>query len=259
MKFKTSVIKKFIVLWILITVVSSANSQSDSTTNQNLTPSSGNHVNTYNNTPFNQQNNWKNWAIKGKVLPEIFLVGSGITGSIGFEWGFAKNQSIGIDYVYHKYSFDGADVYDSLSDQYISEPRQRITDEALFLNYRYYFNAQKIRQKSGIAPYLGCFTRVAKQTYIYDKGYVKTDDVVRENQVSFGIMYGLLGEINHYQRTDRSFCIDAYVGLFIKQKERIHEYPGPDKNLVRSSEFPVNYGFRIGLNLSIVSVHSRHK
>jgi hypothetical protein len=66
-------------------------------------------------TPFNKKSKFNNFAIIFKILPWIsFPSGSGINPSSGFEYGFAKNQSIGIDLYYNQYSFSTPEIYDSL-------------------------------------------------------------------------------------------------------------------------------------------------
>ncbi|HWB93677.1 MAG TPA: hypothetical protein VG605_17575 [Puia sp.] len=48
-------------------------------------------------TPYSPLANLRNWAIKGKALPFVLGDESGISALFGTEYGFAKNQSIGID------------------------------------------------------------------------------------------------------------------------------------------------------------------
>jgi hypothetical protein len=51
-------------------------------------------------TPYDPRANYRTWSIKGKVLPYPSLGNAGgVTVLLGLEYGFAKNQSIGVDVI----------------------------------------------------------------------------------------------------------------------------------------------------------------
>jgi tetratricopeptide (TPR) repeat protein len=208
-------------------------------------------------TPFNINSEHNTIAIKLKALPWLSLIpgGNGINYSAGFEFGFLKNNSIGLDVFLHKYSFDGADVYDSIAKQYVGEPRKRFTDRAIFLNYRHYLNFQKLRESSASSLYVGVFLRYGQLSFKYDKDYVIQSNIVRENHTSIGVMFGILQEIKNFEKSNNSLNLDAYLGLYVKRKELVKEYYDSNQNLKQSSDFPVILGVRLGLTLSFAFKH----
>jgi hypothetical protein len=48
-------------------------------------------------TPYDPKADYRTWSVKGKALPYILGNGGGISAMLGVEYGFAKNQSIGVD------------------------------------------------------------------------------------------------------------------------------------------------------------------
>ena len=60
-------------------------------------------------TPYDPHANYRTWSIKGKVLPYPALGNAGgVTVLLGLEYGFARNQSIGVD-VFANWSEDSDD------------------------------------------------------------------------------------------------------------------------------------------------------
>ena len=201
-------------------------------------------------TPFNKKSTFNNFAIKFKILPWISLPsGSGINPSLGYEYGFSKNQSIGIDLYYNQYSFSSGDSYDSTKNQYVGRPRVSNRDKAIFLNYRYYLGFQKAREK-GNTFYFGSFFRYGDLTFKYEEGYINKSNIIKENHYSLGIIYGLIHQIDCYKH-GRQINIDTYFGIYTKQKVQFIEYTDSQNNLVKDKDYPVNIGIRIGLTLSL--------
>ncbi len=206
-------------------------------------------------TPFNKKSTFNNYAIKFKVLPWISIPsGSGINPSIGFEYGFSKNQSIGIDLYYHQYSFAAEEIYDSLTSQYNSGPRVSNRDKAIFLNYRYYLGLDKIREKSATTFYIGSFFRFGILNYKFDEGYVNLSHITKENHYSLGILYGLSKQLTCYNK--KQLNIDTYFGIYLKQKVQFIEYLDGQNNLISDKKYPLNPGIRIGLTLSLIGART---
>lgn len=202
-------------------------------------------------TPFDKKGAWNYCAIKFKILPWISVPsGSGLNPSAGFEYGFSKNQSIGIDFYYNHYSFSAGDRYDSIQDHYVAKPRKLYRDKAIFINYRYYLNSHKLREKSGSCFYMGSFVRAGILNFKYEDGYVKTSSVTKEHHYSLGLMYGILHQIDVFKK-DRQFNVDAYLGIYVKQKIQFIEYTNSDNLMIVDKDYPVGMGFRIGLTFSV--------
>ncbi len=81
--------------------------------------------------------NYRTWSIKGKVLPYPSLGNSGgFTVLLGLEYGFAKNQSIGVD-VFANWSEDSDDnVADTAGVQHTTGNFYNGFEKALFLGYQ---------------------------------------------------------------------------------------------------------------------------
>jgi hypothetical protein len=191
-------------------------------------------------TPFNRENAKNSIGLKGKILPWI-AIGSGVNSLIGIEFGFHKQHSIGFDIYFHRWSFPAPEKYDSTTKQYIAgQPRARNRDKAVFLNYRFYFKSKDLRDKKGIVPYIGAFSRAGYFKYVYDEGYITNETLHRELQYSFGVLGGILA-------TKDAFY-DINLGIYYKQKYMKRNYY--DDN-VPKTEFDTfgNFGFRLGLNL----------
>lgn len=204
-------------------------------------------------TPFNKKSEYESWAIKAKVLPWISPLGSGsgYNPSCGFEFGFLKNHSVGVDLTYNQYSFSSGDVKDTVTNNYEPGPRVKNYDRALILSYRYYLNFNKLRAKEGIAFYTGTFFRAGKLSYGYDEGYNRDRSTLRENHLSGGIIFGILKEIHQFDKIDNPLYLDVYIAPFIKQKEITSEHLNEYHQLIEKTDFSINYGLRVGLTLSM--------
>gem|GEM_PF-2002734 len=204
-------------------------------------------------TSFSKYADYQNWVIKGKIIPLLVPIppGSGYNPSIGVEYGFCKNNSIGLDLTYYNYSFSQGDRYDSTKQEYVAKARVQEINTALVLSYRRYLHLQKIREKNGTILYFGSFIRAGKLMYEPEKGYIDKTHIVRENHYSIGLMFGVLQELYYFEKIKKPLYIDAYFGVFVKQKELKHEYYDQNNTLVKNSDYPTNVGIRIGLNFSM--------
>ena len=196
-------------------------------------------------TPYNPKGNYHTWSIKGKVLPFLLGNGGGISGLLGIEYGFAKNQSIGIDGFIELQEDSDDNVYDTagvkqdIGDYYFSKER------AVFLNYRYYFNWKKLRDR-GIVPYLLCFLRYGKLDQHYDPDYPLTSFLSNhEKHTSAGIMLGATSIIGANNRLG----LDINTGLFDKQKVISTVYLKNGVETTTASK-PVGLGYRLSVNLT---------
>jgi len=96
-------------------------------------------------TPYDPQGNFRNWSIKGKALPFVLGDESGISALLGVEYGFARNQSIGVDGFIESISKSDDNEVDTAGVSHDVATYYRSREKALFLNYRYYFNFRKLR------------------------------------------------------------------------------------------------------------------
>ena len=195
-------------------------------------------------SPYDPNWSYHTWSLKGKVLPFLFGNGGGVSGMLGVEYGFAKNQSIGVDgfYEYQENSNDNvqdtAGVTHDFGDYYHSNER------AIFLNYRYYFNCAQLR-KDGIIPYILVFGRYGKLDQHYDPLYpLSSFKDNYETHRSVGLMLGSAFQFNRPRRLG----LDINLGIFEKKKDISAVYL---KNGVTSTvdSHPLGPGFRLSVNL----------
>src|SRR5580704_8806540 len=88
-------------------------------------------------TPYDPKAGFRTWSTKGKVLPyPIFGNGAGISVLLGLEYGFTKNQSIGVD-VFSDWSENSNDhATDTAGVQHAYGDNYTGGEQAIFLNYR---------------------------------------------------------------------------------------------------------------------------
>lgn len=196
-------------------------------------------------TPYDPTGTARFWAIKGKVLPFVLGDESGVSALLGLEYGFAKNQSIGID-AFAEFTTrtddnapDTAGVTHAIARYYHGRER------ALFLNYRYYFNYKGLRTDRGIIPYALVFLRYGKIDQHYDPLYPLTSFLNNnETHYSAGLMAGSIFQLSHTGRLG----VDVNTGVFIKQKDISTVYLlNHDRSNFKSK--PIGPGFRLSANL----------
>jgi hypothetical protein len=197
-------------------------------------------------TPYDPKADYRTWSIKGKALPYFLGNGGGISALLGVEYGFAKNQSIGVD-VFADWSEDSDDnVADTAGVQHAFGNFYNGFEKAIFINYRYYFKSSTLRRKKGIAPYLLAFLRDGKIYQHYDPLYPLTRWMSnREHQYSAGLMVG--GTTSLGLKPER-LSLDLNLGLFDKLKEisAVYLENGVPKTVTSR---PIGPGFRLSVNL----------
>jgi hypothetical protein len=206
-------------------------------------------------SPYNPKDNCHTWGIKGKILP-MFAIGNGalLNTLIGFEYGFKKNQSIGLDAYYL-----GMVVRDDDSKGIIGNSYRN--DISVFLNYRFYFPFEKIRDKFGLAFYTGLFARQGINRFTADGNLASNFNTSNDSLVSsvrrhnsFGLLLGTLYKIKGTKR----LCIDFNVGLFRMQTEmtNIDFFNRQTTSTTTISKFST-YNMRVGLNLYWYFFHDK--
>jgi hypothetical protein len=196
-------------------------------------------------TPFDPLGNFRNWAIKGKALPFILGDESGISALFGVEYGFAKNQSIGVDGFVEFISKADENGIDTAGIMHSVSPYYHSGEKALFLNYRYYFNCKKLREQLGIIPYALVFLRYGKIDQHYDPLYPLTSFLNnQETHYSAGLMAGSIFQLSHSGRLG----VDVNTGLFFKLKDISTVYLKDNRSYIVTSN-PFGPGFRLSVNL----------
>jgi hypothetical protein len=197
-------------------------------------------------TPYNPGGDYHTCSIKGKVLPFILGNGGGFSTMLGLEYGFAKNQSIGVDAFFEYTGSSDDNVADTAGVVHDFGAYYTGLEKALFLNYRYYFNFQRLREKQGIAPYIVAFLRYGKIDQHYDPLYpLSRWQSNKETQYSTGILIGGTAVVGGKGRLG----LDVNFGLFEKEKVISAVYL---KNGVETmvNGRPIGIGFRLSVNLS---------
>src|SRR4051812_27306487 len=88
--------------------------------------------------PFKPEANYETWAIKGKVLPWMGIQSGqlGVNSLIGFEYGFKRRNTIGVDFYFNRWK-ENEDRYDSTLHETVYKYAFRYRDKAVFINYRF--------------------------------------------------------------------------------------------------------------------------
>jgi hypothetical protein len=202
-------------------------------------------------TPYDPQADYRTWSIKGKVLPFFLGNGGGLSALFGAEYGIATNQSIGIDGFFEYQENSDDNVQDTAGAEHSVGNYWHSSERAVFINYRYYFNFQRLRQKKGIAPYTVAFLRYGKLDQYYDPLYPLTSYYQNhEWDYSAGVLVGA----TFGSKRDKRFGLDVNTGVFEKEKVKDTEY------LVHGVESEVHsrrtgLGFRLSVNLSWWFIH----
>lgn len=195
-------------------------------------------------TPYDPKAGYRTWSVKGKILPWTLGNGGGVSGLLGIEYGFTKNQSIGID-VYSELEENSDDnVNDTSGVQHAIGDYWHSFERAIFFNYRYYFSFQRLREHKGIAPYLLAFVRYGKIDAAYDplyplNYYWKQD----QRHYSAGLLLGTT-----FPFFTHRWCLDINTGIFDKQKVIYTQFL--THGVVSSTNWrPRDLGYRLSVNL----------
>ncbi|HXB42319.1 MAG TPA: hypothetical protein VNZ49_17400 [Bacteroidia bacterium] len=197
-------------------------------------------------TPHNPKGGYNTRALKGKILPFVFGDGGGINLFLGYEYGFCKHHSIGVD-LYLLAMGSSGEIYDSIQKTYVPGYASGRNDKAVFVNYRYYFGFQKWRAKHELSFYTGTFFRYGYWFFDYEEGY-KTN-IVSQNETSYseGILLGCIVGV-----------FDLNMGFYYRQ---LH---GKEVLATVTGNIPFTYdhnyyGFRIGANLYLWGKRAKNK
>lgn len=196
-------------------------------------------------TPYDPQGNFRNWSIKGKALPFVLGDEGGISALLGLEYGFARNQSIGIDGFLELISKSDNNEVDTAGVTHDVATYYRSREKALFLNYRYYFNFKKLRYDRGIIPYALVFLRYGTIYQHYIPLYPLTSFLNNnEKHYSAGAMAGSIFQLSHGGRLG----VDVNMGVFLKRKDVAAVYM-VNHRLSTINSSPFGPGFRLSANL----------
>jgi hypothetical protein len=195
-------------------------------------------------SPYNPKGNYQTWNVKGKVLPFLIGNGGGVSGFLGAEYGFLKNQSIGVDgyLLLQEDSDDHAD--DTAGVEHATGKYFSSAESAVLVDYRYYFSLQRLRKK-GVVFYTLAYVRLGHISRHWDPLYPTPTTAVtqKENHRSAGIQLGSTIRLDPESR----WCLDINAGIFEKDKTIV----STDKYNHSVTEKPVGPGFRLSVNLYV--------
>ncbi|MBS1606291.1 MAG: hypothetical protein JST42_26770 [Bacteroidetes bacterium] len=196
-------------------------------------------------TPYDPHGNFRNWSVKGKALPFVLGDEGGISALLGVEYGFARNQSIGVDGFLEFISKSDNNGVDTAGVTHDVATYYRSREKALFLNYRYYFNFKNLRYDRGIIPYVLVFLRYGVIYQHYLPLYPLTDFLTNnEKHYSAGIMAGSIFQLSHKGRLG----VDVNMGIFLKRKDISSVYLVNHRQSTLSDS-PLGPGFRLSANM----------
>ena len=194
-------------------------------------------------TPYNPHANYHTWSLKAKVLPFELGDFGGFSTLFGVEYGITKSQSIGVDAFFEYQENSDDHVQDTAGVAHEVGNYWHSSERAVFLNYRYYFSAQRLRRKEGIVPYTVVFLRYGKLDQYYDPLYPLTSYYQNhEWDYSAGVLVGAT------LPWGRRMGLDVNTGVFEKEKVKDTEYlVHGAESLVRSRR--PGLGVRVSVNL----------
>ncbi len=196
-------------------------------------------------TPFNSKVNKNAFVIKGKVLPYLMGNGLGINNSLGFEIGFLKTNSIGLEGFYNYYY----DQEDKVTDrQGVFHETGNLTDlqeKALQMSYRHYYNFQRWRSNKGIAFYNGLFYRLETDIRNTDPNY-KNEYINQKTGIRAGGL--LMGMIMTFPKSSHLYM--DYNFTIGKQFKNISSYNIENNQDVYEQYSYNSFYFNIGVSLN---------
>ncbi len=195
-------------------------------------------------TPYNPAASYQAFGIKAHVIPLPIGNQGTLANLLGFDWGFHRNQSIGIDAVFNYTEGSHDDVYDTSGVHHDVGAYYHTTELALLLNYRFYLKFPRLRVRKGIVPYLGSFLRYGHMAGYQDPAYtVYSDDfnTRMETDYSAGILLGFLSRFEGAKHAG----IDFNIGVFEKEKHIVSAYKGNNVTNATTN----NMGIKMDLNV----------
>lgn len=194
-------------------------------------------------TPFNGHHNKRpTWAIKGMLFPYFVGNNIGMAGTIGVEYEFLKNQSIGVDlfldgsFGSHENAKDTAGVVHEVGNS------RRSGASAIFISYRYYLGLQKLRERKGTLFYLSPYFRYGRSIDSNDPAYENDYIDKKERSRAVGFVLGSMFKTNESRR----WYIDVNGGPFYKVKD-IHTTYWEDHMVKEKDETVKRLGLRLGI------------
>src|SRR5579864_510937 len=124
-------------------------------------------------SPYNPRGNYQTWSVKGKVLPFLIGNGGGVSGFLGTEYGFLKNQSIGIDGYLLLQEGSDDNITDTAGVKHDVGNYFSSVEKAVLVDYRYYFDFRRWRQK-GLVFYTVAYVRLGHISRQWDPLYRNT-------------------------------------------------------------------------------------
>jgi hypothetical protein len=171
-------------------------------------------------TPFIPNGKYQSVDVKWGLIPLLLGNGVSVIGWGGVEYGFARNQSIGLDFFFN-IGNDNRDQYDDTNNPNLPALNYQGLDRSLSLSYRYYLNFRKLREKSGISFYTGAFVRFGGENYLMERGYSSDSLVMQKSHYySAGALFGFMGLFNKKD----NIGYDVNVGVCYHTKEVTSEY-----------------------------------
>ncbi|MFI5141222.1 MAG: hypothetical protein ACHQII_02600 [Bacteroidia bacterium] len=176
-------------------------------------------------TAYNPKGNYQTFDIKAALIPWTLGNAGGIFLSLGADYSFFKNHSIGIEATL--YGDQGNHDSYTYTNNSVTVPAQSYkgANKAIYLNYRYYFNFQNIRQKTGLIFYIGAFGRMGTANYKWTAGY--TYDSITSSKKTY-YSYGALAGASIKLKHRKYIGFDFNVGTLYNNKtvgEVYQKYP----------------------------------
>jgi hypothetical protein len=166
---------------------------------------------TFAQVPFSKSNSKNTFAIK--ALPYVNLLDGGYGSISGIEKGFLKNQSFGVKFIYNWFT-PHTEIKNEEGNYEPGNYTNKI-DRSYIFEYKYYFNFDAFRQKSGKSFYTSILYKTGVKTTDNDVKFPHDFYFQKVNYNYFGPAIGCAFVVDG----DNSWTIDTQIAyLFGKKK-----------------------------------------
>jgi hypothetical protein len=199
---------------------------------------------TFTKTPYNPKGNYRNWGLKGKILPVFLGNGGGFSFQLGSEYGFTKNQSFGVDAMYFYFNDHREKPVDTAGIIRAGGDKSYSNQKALFLYYRYYLNLEKWRIKRHRVIYASTYYRLGNRKETRDPAFKNDFISQKEKNNSLGLVVGGIDKFG----SEKRLGLDYQIGGYYRLSNSTTFYRENNIEKVNQSKTN-NFGFRLGVQL----------
>ncbi|CAM4090960.1 MULTISPECIES: hypothetical protein [Flavobacterium] len=193
--------------------------------------------------PYSKDNLKNTLSIKG--IGYINLLDGGFGSIVGLEKGFFKNHSLGVKFINNYFSPREEKVEDKYGEVHDLGNYQKHNDQSFIFEYKYYFDFNDFRNRTGVSFYTSLNYKIGKKTINKDRNY--------ENDFYFQkIDYNYIGTaIGFVFGNSPGWSIDTQISYLTGKKNKSTNFEGLNEYTLKETystnyfrfEFLVAYNF----------------